>query len=33
MALVQLANGQKIEPVITVPHELITKENVDQYIK
>ncbi|SCM76863.1 Periplasmic binding protein/LacI transcriptional regulator [uncultured Pleomorphomonas sp.] len=32
-ALVQLANGQKIEPVITVPHELITKENVDQYIK
>ena len=32
-AVVKLANGGKIDPTITVPHALITKENVDKYIK
>ena len=32
-ALVKLANGEKIEPVITVPHVLITKDNVDKFMK
>ena len=32
-ALVKLANGEKIDATITVPHALITKENVDKYIK
>lgn len=32
-AAVKQANGEKIDPTITVPHALITKENVDKYIK
>ncbi len=32
-AAVKQANGEKIDSTITVPHALITKENVDKYIK
>ncbi len=32
-AAVKQANGEKIDSTITVPHALITKENVDTYIK
>ena len=32
-AAVKRANGEKIDATITVPHALITKENVDKYIK
>ncbi len=32
-AAVKQANGEKIDATITVPHALITKENVDNYIK
>jgi ribose transport system substrate-binding protein/inositol transport system substrate-binding protein len=32
-AAVKLANGEKIAPTIIVPHVLITKENVDKYMK
>ena len=32
-AAVKQANGEKIDATITVPHALITKENVDKYIK
>ena len=32
-AAVKLANGEKIDSTITVPHALITKEDVDKYIK
>ncbi|MGO9356543.1 MAG: substrate-binding domain-containing protein [Xanthobacteraceae bacterium] len=32
-AAVKQANGEKIDATITVPHALITKENVEKYIK
>lgn len=32
-ALVALTGGQKIDPTIIVEHELITKENVDKFMK